>query len=149
MKLVLQRVTRASVTVDDDCVASIGRGALVFIGIAKGDTPFDAAYLARKTSQLRVYDDLDGRLNSSIGDVCGAFLVVSQFTLYGECKKGNRPSYIEAATPAEAIPLYEEYMNQLESLGHEVQRGVFQEHMKVELVNDGPVTIILESRGRQ
>ncbi|MFH0907234.1 MAG: D-aminoacyl-tRNA deacylase [bacterium] len=148
MKLVIQRVRRARVSVAGRDVASIGAGALILCGVARGDTPADAAYLARKTSQLRIYDDADGKMNLPIDPNAGAFLVVSQFTLYGDCAKGNRPSYIDAALPEDGRRLYEDYAVQLRALGHHVETGEFGANMVVELENDGPVTLILESRGR-
>lgn len=148
MKLVVQRVRHASVSVDGVCVSRIEKGALILVGVARGDTTFDLEWLARKVSRLRIYDDPDGRLNASIQDTGGAFLVVSQFTLYGECIKGNRPSYIEAAPPDEARSKYEAFVHALAEQGHEVVTGRFQEDMQVALQNDGPVTLILESRGR-
>ena len=148
MKLVIQRVQQAGVTVDGREVARIGAGALILVGVAGGDTDADVKYLARKTSQLRIYDDEQGKLNASIGSCKGSFLAVSQFTLYADCAKGNRPSYIEAAEPGEANRRYEEFCRELRALGHEVRTGVFGGRMMVDLVNDGPVTIILESRGR-
>ncbi len=148
MKLVLQRVSKASVSVEGKEVARIEYGAVVLVGVARGDTKADAAYLARKTSALRICDDETGRLNKSMFDVQGAFLVVSQFTLYADCRKGNRPSYIAAADPEEAQNLYEEYARQLADCGHDVKLGRFREHMLVEIKNDGPVTIIMESCGR-
>ncbi len=148
MKIVLQRVRHAGVTLEGTSVARIGPGALILAGVARGDTIQDVKYLARKVSQLRIFNDEQGKLNASIQAVHGAFLVVSQFTLYGDCGKGNRPSYIEAAAPEEAQRLYENFAEELHQLGHEVQTGVFGGKMQVELVNDGPVTIIMESRGR-
>ncbi len=148
MKLVIQRVNRAAVYVGAECYARIRSGALVLFAAAQNDTPHDALYLARKTSQLRIFDDEEGRLNLPIDPEEGAFLVVSQFTLYGDCTKGNRPSFIRAADPEEGRALYDEYVRALQSLGHEVHTGRFQEHMRVELENDGPVTLILESCGR-
>lgn len=148
VKLVIQRVKQAGVTVDGREVARIGPGALILVGVATGDTPADIKYLARKTSQLRIYDDEQGKLNSSIDACKGAFLAVSQFTLYADCAKGNRPSYLEAAQPGDAERLYEDFCRELRLLGHEVKTGVFGGRMMVDLVNDGPVTIILESRGR-
>ena len=147
MKLVVQRVNRAAVYIGGECIARIRSGAVVLVGAARNDTREDARYLAKKTSQIRIFDDEDGRLNLPM-DPEGAFLVVSQFTLYGDCGKGNRPSFIEAAEAAEGRVLYDEYVQTLQSLGHDVRTGRFQEHMRVELENDGPVTIILESRGR-
>jgi D-tyrosyl-tRNA(Tyr) deacylase len=129
-------------------VAAIGPGAVVLVGVARGDTEHDARYLARKTFQLRIFDDEQGRLNASLDAARGFFLVVSQFTLYGDCRKGNRPSYIEAAPPAEAEQRYEEYARELRRLTPNVRTGVFRESMLVEIANEGPVTLILESRGR-
>jgi D-aminoacyl-tRNA deacylase len=148
LKLVIQRVAHARLTVAEREVARIGPGAVVLVGVARGDTEFDVRYLARKTSQLRIFDDPEGKLNAAIGSLRGSFLVVSQFTLYGDCAKGNRPSYIEAAAPEEAQRLYEMYAQELRALGHEVQTGVFRERMLVEIANEGPVTILMESRGR-
>lgn len=154
MRLVIQRVRNASVAVDGRSpegggpAASIGPGAVVLVGVAAGDTAEDVRYLARKTSQLRIFADEQDRLNLAIDAVKGSFLVVSQFTLYADCSGGNRPSYIEAAKPEEARRLYEDFANELRRLGHPVQTGVFGGRMLVELANDGPVTIILESRGR-
>ncbi len=148
MRLVIQRVKSAGVAVDGQPVARIGPGALILVGVARGDTEADLRYLARKASQLRIFDDEQGRLNRAIDAVKGSFLVVSQFTLYGDCVKGNRPSYIEAAAPEEANRLYERFAEELRSLGHSVQTGVFGGAMDVDLVNDGPVTILMESRGR-
>ena len=148
MKLVLQRVARAQVSVGGEVVARIGRGLLALVGIARGDTPQDVGYLARKSAQLRVFDDEQGRLNRALDPAEGAFLVVSQFTLHADCRHGNRPSYVDAAPPEEAAPACEAFARALEQLGFQVHRGRFQEHMQVELVNDGPVTVIMESHGR-
>lgn len=148
MKLVLQRVLRATVSVDGVVRGAIERGALILCGVGRGDTPFDAAWLARKTSQLRYFEDAAGKMNLSIDAVQGAFLVVSQFTLYGDCAKGNRPSFIEAAAPEDGNALYERFVAELRALGHRVETGVFRANMQVELVNDGPVTLLLESSGR-
>ena len=148
MKLVIQRVRNARVIVDGSNVAAIGPGAVVLVGVAKGDTAFDLKYLARKTSQLRIFDDAQGKLNCSIDAVKGSFLVVSQFTLYADCSRGNRPGYTDAAAPDEATRLYEDFAKELRVLGHDVKTGVFGANMQIELVNDGPVTIIMESRGR-
>lgn len=148
MKLVIQRVRSARVLVDGSAVAAIGPGAVVLVGVAKGDTGFDLKYLARKTSQLRVFDDEQGKLNCPIDAVKGCFLVVSQFTLYADCSRGNRPGYTDAAAPGEASRLYEEFARELRVLGHDAKTGVFGVNMQIELVNDGPVTIIMESRGR-
>lgn len=148
MKLVVQRVQRASVRVAGQTVGAIERGLLILCGVARGDTVEDALFLARKTVALRVFDDPAGKMNLSAGEVGGAYLVVSQFTLYGDCAKGNRPSYLEAAPPEEGERGYEAYVAALRSLGVDVQTGRFRAMMDVELVNDGPVTLLLESRGR-
>jgi D-tyrosyl-tRNA(Tyr) deacylase len=148
MKLVIQRVRNARVIVDGGEMAAIGPGAVVLVGVAKGDTAFDVKYLARKTSQLRIFDDAEGKLNCSIDAVKGSLLVVSQFTLYADCSRGNRPGYTDAAAPDEATRLYEEFARELRVLGHDVKTGVFGANMLIELANDGPVTIIMESRGR-
>jgi len=149
MKLVVQRVKAASVEVDGKTVGETGCGLLVFIGVTHGDTAADAAYLARKTVHLRVFDDAAGKMNWSLVESGGGLLVVSQFTLYGDCSKGNRPGYTEAADPERARRLYEEYLRQLRTYGIPVATGIFQAEMAVCLVNDGPVTLILESTGRR
>jgi len=148
MKLVIQRVKSASVTVDRKTVGEIGGGLLVFVGVSHDDTAADAAHLAKKTANLRIFDDADGVMNRSVLDTGGAVLAVSQFTLYGDCKKGNRPSYIAAARPEQGRALYEEYVAQLTGHGLKVETGIFQADMQVGLVNDGPVTLLLESTGR-
>lgn len=148
MKLVIQRVRQARVTVAGETVGQIGPGAVIFVGASRADTPEDVRYLARKTAALRVFDDAEGRLNRALAPGEGEFLVVSQFTLYGDCRHGNRPSYIEAAPPEQAAPLCEALAAELESLGYRVARGRFRETMLVELANDGPVTILMESTGR-
>jgi D-tyrosyl-tRNA(Tyr) deacylase len=148
MKLVIQRVREAAVRIDGEEVARIGPGALVLVGVAEGDTQDDALFLAAKTAKLRIYDDERGQMNRAIDAVDGAFLAVSQFTLYADCRKGNRPSYIQAAQPEAAQQLYERYVEALRASGHHVQTGRFRENMQVSLVNDGPVTIIMESCGR-
>ncbi|MCF7847571.1 MAG: D-tyrosyl-tRNA(Tyr) deacylase [Kiritimatiellales bacterium] len=148
MKLVVQRVKQASVTVDGKKISEIGPGLLVLAGVSHGDTPFDARHLAQKTVKLRIFDDSDDKMNLSVGDVGGQLLAVSQFTLYGDCTKGNRPSYIRAARPEQGEALFNEYVQALETLGFPVQTGEFGADMKVELLNDGPVTIIMESSGR-
>jgi D-tyrosyl-tRNA(Tyr) deacylase len=148
MKLVVQRVKAASVDVDGKTVGEIGRGLLVLIGVSHDDTAADAAHLAKKTANLRVFDDDAGVMNRSVLDVEGGLLAISQFTLYGDCKKGNRPSYIAAARPEKGRELYEEYVMQLGHYVPLVETGTFQADMKVSLINDGPVTLILESTGR-
>ena len=149
MKLVIQRVQAASVEVDGKTVGEIGGGLLVLVGVSHDDTAADAAHLAKKTANLRVFDDADGVMNLSVLDVEGGVLAVSQFTLYGNCQKGNRPSYIEAARPDKGRELYEEYVMQLGNYVPLVETGTFQADMKVSLVNDGPVTLILESTARK
>ena len=144
MKLVVQRCGPACVRVGGSTVARIHKGAVILLGVARTDTDAEAEYLAGKVSRLRIFDDSEGRLNASIHDTGGSFLVVSQFTLYGDCSKGNRPSYIASAPPAQAQRLYLHFVDALKALGHEVQTGFFQETMHVELENDGPVTLILE-----
>ncbi len=149
MKVVIQRVRRAEVKVEDKVVGSIGYGAVILVGVARGDTPEDAEFLARKTALLRIYEDADGKLNAPIDDIeGGSFLAVSQFTLYGDCRKGNRPSYGEAAGAEEGRQGYEWFVEALRRFGRPVETGRFQEHMVVDLENDGPVTILMESRGR-
>ena len=145
MRAVLQRVSRASVTVDSEMVGRIGPGLLVLLGVTHGDTAEKARWLAERTVGLRIFADEEGKMNRSVAEIGGAVLVVSQFTLYGDCRKGRRPSFVEAAPPEIAIPLYEEYVNGLRALGIPVRTGRFGAMMDVELVNDGPVTIILES----
>ena len=144
MKLVIQRVRNASVEVDKKIVGEIEKGFLVLIGIKKGDTKEQADYLVKKLCNLRIFTDENDKMNLSLKDVDGKLLIVSQFTLYGNCNDGNRPSFIEAARPEEAIPLYEYFCSECEKKGIEVQKGIFGADMKVELLNDGPVTIIME-----
>jgi len=148
MRLVVQRVRQASVTVDGKCVSEIGPGLLVLAGVSHDDTPFDARHLAKKTAQLRIFEDEDGKMNRSVQEIGGGVLAVSQFTLYGDCTKGNRPSFIDAARPEQGEKLFNEYVAALKELGFPEQTGVFGADMKVELLNDGPVTILLESTGR-
>jgi len=148
MRLVVQRVKQASVTVNGKCVSSIGPGLLVLAGVSHGDTLFDARFLARKTANLRVFQDEKGKMNRSVLDVGGAVLSVSQFTLYGNCTKGNRPSFVEAACPEEGEELFNEYVRALEKVGFPPKTGEFGADMKVELLNDGPVTLVLESSAR-
>ena len=144
MKLVIQRVKNASVEVDKKIVGKIEKGFLVLIGIKVGDTKEQADYLVKKLCNLRVFTDENDKMNLSLKDVGGQLLIVSQFTLYGDCSEGNRPSFIEAARPDEAIPLYEYFCNECEQKGFDVQKGIFGADMKVQLLNDGPVTIIIE-----
>ena len=145
MRAVLQRVTRARVLVEERATGEIGQGLVVLLGVGKGDTPAAAAYLAEKTAQLRIFNDAQGKMNVSLLESAGAALVVSQFTLYGDVSRGRRPGFDRAAPPAEAKLLYEEYVRCLRATGVRVETGIFQAHMEVELVNDGPVTILLDS----
>ena len=145
MRAVIQRVTRASVTVEGRVTGEIGAGLLVLLGVSRTDNPESAAYLAEKIANLRIFSDEAGKMNLSLLDVGGSALLVSQFTLYGDMRGGRRPSYIQAAPPEQANLLYEEFVRSIRSLGVPVQTGVFQAHMRVELVNDGPVTILLDS----
>jgi D-tyrosyl-tRNA(Tyr) deacylase len=145
MRAVLQRVARARVNVEGNIVGEIGAGLLVLLGIGKGDTPSTAEFLAEKTAQLRIFNDAQGKMNISLLENGGSALVVSQFTLYGDVRKGRRPAFDAAAPPEEAKKLYEEYARCLKATGVRVETGVFQAHMQVELVNDGPVTILIDS----
>ncbi len=145
MRAVIQRVKSASVTVEGSTVSKIHKGLLIFLGVAQEDTPADVDYMAGKIANLRIFEDDEGRMNLSILDVGGEALVVSQFTLYGDCRKGRRPSFINAARPEKADPLYQAFMDEISRLGVPVKAGVFQAMMDVELINDGPVTILLDS----
>ncbi len=150
MRIVIQRVAHASVTIGGEPFSSIGRGMMVLVGVENGDTDDDAAWLASKTAALRIFDDEAGVTNRSVADTGGEVLAVSQFTLTASTRKGNRPSYIRAAGHDTAVPLYERYCSLLEStLGRPVRRGRFGADMAVELLNDGPVTIIIDSRLRE
>lgn len=146
MRAVVQRVSRAKVTVADEVTGKIGPGFLVLLGVAEGDSAADAAALAEKIVGLRVFEDPDGKMNLSLGETGGAMLVVSQFTLLGDCRKGRRPSFIAAARPEVASELYEHFVAAVRRRGIDVGTGKFQAHMDVELVNDGPVTLLLDSR---
>jgi D-aminoacyl-tRNA deacylase len=146
MRAVLQRVTGARVTVAQREVGAIGRGIVVLVGVEQDDTPSDAGYVARKIRDLRIFEDAEGRMNLALGDVGGAVLAVSQFTLLADCSKGRRPSFLAAAAPAEAKASYEALVEQLRREGVTVATGEFQAVMQVSLVNDGPVTILLDSR---
>ena len=148
MRLVIQRVSSASVTVDQQLVGAIGYGLLILVGVEQGDEIRDVKYLAEKTLGLRIFEDEFGKMNLSAVDRKAELLAVSQFTLLGDARKGRRPSFIEAAEPSEANRLYEAYCELLENRAGEVQRGIFQADMQVALVNDGPVTILLDSRKR-
>jgi D-tyrosyl-tRNA(Tyr) deacylase len=145
MRVVLQRVTRASVSVDGETLGEIGPGLLAFVGIGRGDPPEHAERLAEKVAGLRVFEDDDGKTNRSLADVDGEVLVVSQFTLYGDLRKGRRPSWTDAEDPAEAERQVGRFCDVLEAAGVRVGRGSFGAHMSVELVNDGPMTLILDT----
>lgn len=150
MRLVLQRVSSASVTIDGEVTGQIGTGLMILAGIEGEDTAEDLAWLVQKVTQMRIFSDADDKMNLSVKDIGGEILVVSQFTLHASTKKGNRPSFIRAARPEKAIPLYEQFLAHLEAeLGKPVARGVFGADMKVALVNDGPVTISIDSRARE
>lgn len=144
MKLVLQRVSNAKVEVDNKIVGKIGQGFLVLLGVGQNDTKEEADFLAEKMCNLRAFSDENGKMNLSIKDIEGELLVVSQFTLYADCKKGNRPSFVDAASPDIANELYEYFIEKCKNTVKNVQKGIFGENMKVSLLNDGPVTIILE-----
>jgi D-aminoacyl-tRNA deacylase len=145
VRAVIQRVTSARVTVDGRVAGEIRAGLLVLLGVGRLDKPESAAYLAEKIVNLRIFADAAGKMNRSLLDAGGSALVVSQFTLYGDTRGGRRPSYVQAAPPEEANRLYEEFVRAMRSAGTTVETGVFQAHMEVELVNDGPVTILLDS----
>jgi D-tyrosyl-tRNA(Tyr) deacylase len=148
MRVVIQRVSEAAVKIDGTIVGEISKGLLVLLGIAQEDTQQDALYLIQKLINLRIFSDADGKMNLSVQDCDGELLVVSQFTLYADTKKGNRPSYIRAARPEQAIPLYEFFLKELQKqFQGRIQTGHFGADMKVSLINDGPVTIIIDSRG--
>jgi len=150
MRAVIQRVTRASVTIDGKIYSQIGKGLLVLLGIEDADEMEDIEWLNSKIISLRIFDDENGVMNISVKDIDGEILVVSQFTLHASTKKGNRPSYIRASKPEIAIPLYEKMVNQLSTnLGREIKTGVFAADMKVELLNDGPVTIVIDTKNRE
>ncbi len=148
MRAVIQRVSSASVTIDGKVSGAIGNGLLILLGIKTGDTDSDAHYLAEKCAALRIFEDAEEKMNRSVKDISGSVLVVSQFTLYGDTRKGNRPSFIDAAPPAIAEPLYENFVSHIRSLlgTEKVATGVFRAMMDVTLVNSGPVTVIVESK---
>ena len=150
MRVVLQRVASASVTVEDKIVGAIQKGILVLVGIEDADSQEDIDWLVTKITQLRIFGDENGVMNLSVEEVNGDVLVVSQFTLHAATKKGNRPSYIKAARPEIAIPIYEKFVNTLENkLGKKIPTGIFGADMKVALLNDGPVTIIIDSKNKE
>lgn len=145
MRAIIQRVTQASVEVEDQIVGSIGAGLLVLLGVGHGDGPAEADLLAKKTAQLRIFPDDEGRFDRSLIDIGGAVLVISQFTLYADTRKGRRPSFTDAATPDLAAPLVARYAAAVRAMGVQVESGIFGSHMRVSLINDGPVTISLDS----
>ena len=146
MRAVVQRVKESTVKTDNEIVGQIGSGLLVLLGVAKNDTAKDADYLANKIINLRIFEDRDGKMNRSLLETGGELLAVSQFTLLADCRKGRRPSFIEAAEPEKAIDLYEKFVNMVRAKGIGVQTGRFRAMMEVALINDGPVTMIIESR---
>ena len=150
MRVILQRVSEASVTIDENIFSSIGDGLLILLGIENEDGQKDADWLIGKIAQMRIFSDEDGKMNLSVHDINGEFLVVSQFTLHASTKKGNRPSYIKAARPEQAIPLYEYFCTELsKTSGKNVKTGIFAADMKVKLTNDGPVTISMDSKTKE
>lgn len=150
MRLVIQRTKRASVTIDEKVKSAIGLGMLVLVGIEDRDSAEDIEWLTNKIINLRIFDDENGVMNKSVKDVDGDILIVSQFTLHASTKKGNRPSYIKAAKPDVSIPMYEQFCSQIkDALGKEIGTGEFGADMKVELINDGPVTIIIDSQNKE
>lgn len=149
MRTVIQRVSQCAVDVDGEVVGSIGPGLLVLLGVARGDEPSAADYLAEKISNLRIFEDDDGKMNRSLMDIQGEMLVVSQFTLLGDCRKGRRPSFIQAAPPEIAARLYLHFVEAVRSKNVHVETGQFQAMMAVKLINDGPVTLVLESPARE
>ena len=150
MRVVIQRVRKASVKINDEIVGEIQQGLLVLLGIEHVDSELDADYLIQKLIHLRIFGDDEGKMNLSVSDISGGVLIVSQFTLFADTKKGNRPSFIRSARPEQAIPLYDYFLSQLKkSFSGKIKKGVFGGDMQVELINDGPVTIILDSVNKQ
>ncbi len=146
MRAVIQRVKKASVSVDGKIVGQIDKGVMILLGVGKDDTESDIDYLVEKIANLRIFEDNEGKMNLSVLDVDGDFLVVSQFTLYGDCRKGRRPSYTESAPPVMAKQYYERFVEQLKTYGRKVETGIFGAMMLVEIHNDGPVTLLLDSK---
>jgi D-tyrosyl-tRNA(Tyr) deacylase len=148
MRAVIQRVASAEVRVDGRVVGKIGKGLLIFVGVGRDDGESDLSYLVSKIPDLRIFEDESGKFNLSLRDAGGAMLIVSQFTLYGDCRKGRRPSFTDAEDPPRAIPLYDRFISRMKDQGIRVETGEFQAKMEVHLVNDGPVTLWLDSRNR-
>jgi D-aminoacyl-tRNA deacylase len=146
MRIVVQRCSRGQVTVDGEVTGAIGRGFVLLVGVTHEDTQADVDFLVEKVVNLRVFEDEEGKMNHSLLDIGGALLSVSQFTLYGDCRKGRRPNFMDAARPEQALSLYEAFNDKARSLGVQVETGVFGAMMDVELVNDGPVTLLLDSK---
>ncbi len=147
MRAVVQRVSQAAVHVNGETVGAVESGLVVLLGVGHGDTVVDGRYLAEKIVHLRIFEDEDGKMNRSLMQENGAMLIISQFTLYGDCRKGRRPSFSSAARPDKAEELYQAFVTDVKKMGITTAQGVFQAHMQVDLVNDGPVTIMLESKG--
>ena len=145
MRVIVQRVNRAQVSVEGQVIGAIQRGLLVFVGIRKEDTEKDLQWLADKIIHLRIFEDTEGKMNKSLADIEGEMLIISQFTLYGDCRKGRRPGFSNAAPPLHAEPLYQQFIAEIKTKGIQVATGTFQADMQVELVNDGPVTLLLDS----
>ncbi len=146
MRAVVQRVQHAKVTVSNDVTGQIDSGLVVLIGVGSGDTEIDAKYVAEKVANLRIFEDLQSKMNLNVQDVGGSVLAVSQFTLYGDCRKGRRPSFVQAELPEKANALFEHYVKLTRDMGVRVETGIFRAHMEVSLVNDGPVTILVDSK---
>jgi len=146
LRAVVQRVVRGAVQVEGRLISETGHGLVVLLGVGRGDTADDAGYLAHKIAHLRLFEDEEGKMNLSVMETGGCVLAVSQFTLYGDCRKGRRPGFSEASPPDEARDLYHIFVDELEKLGLKVATGCFREHMTVEIINDGPVTLLLDSK---
>lgn len=148
MRIVIQRVSKASVSIDEEVVGQIARGFMVLVGVEEADSQEDVDYLVRKTANMRIFEDEEGKMNISLKDVGGQVLSISQFTLHANTKKGNRPSFVDAARPDHSLPLYEAYNEGLRQEGLTVETGEFGADMQISLINDGPVTIIIDSKDR-
>jgi D-tyrosyl-tRNA(Tyr) deacylase len=150
MRVILQRVSEASVHINNKCKSNISNGLVILLGINPNDTQEDITWLCKKICSLRIFSDISGKMNLSLIDVCGEILLISQFTLFASTKKGNRPSFLNSATPTLAIPLYQSFIKSLEThLGKSISTGVFGAEMKVQLINEGPVTIHLDSKNKE